>query len=258
MSMKKIKYLSAVLLVVSSFLSCKKESIPTYSGNTSVYFTTNYRNNIDSAMVTFSYSLSSVKDSVFSIPVSVQGMVANADRAIKVVVLDSSTAKAGVHYELLPQTFMIRKGKLLDTLKIKLLRTTDIQNTAVSIILQLQPNDYFNTDMQSLVTNSVTGSSFSFVKYRLMVNDILSKPKYWSVSNMGNFSRKKVYLTAAVLNLQLKDMFDILLNNTNSLSTPSQSYWGRSMQIYLNQQKAAGTPVYDEDGSLMVMGTSVQ
>src|SRR6478609_8260601 len=172
MSMKKIKYLSAVLLVVSSFLSCKKESIPTYSGNTSVYFTTNYRNNIVSAMVTFSYSLSSVKDSVFSIPVSVQGMVADADRAVKVVVLDSSTAKAGVHYELLPQTFMIRKGKLLDTLKIKLLRTTDIQNAAVSIILQLQSNDYFNTDMQSLVTNSVTGSSFSFVKYRLMVNDI--------------------------------------------------------------------------------------
>ena len=112
--------------------------------------------------------------------------------------------------------------------------------------------------MENLITNKLTGSSYSFVQYRLMVNDILSKPKYWAVSLMGNFSRKKVYLTATVLGLQLKDMLDILLNNPNSLSTPSQTYWGRSMQIYLNQQKAAGTPVYDEDGTLMIMGSSVQ
>ncbi|MES2332026.1 MAG: DUF4843 domain-containing protein [Bacteroidota bacterium] len=257
--MKKIKYSSAILLVVvTCFLSCKKEDIPTYSGNTAIYFTNNYRNNVDSGMLTFSYSLSSVKDSVFSIPVSIMGMAADVDRAVKVVVLDSSTARAGVHYELLSQTFAIRKGKLADTLKIKLLRTADIQNAAVSLILQLKPNDYFTTDMQSVVTNSVTGSSFSFLKYRLMVNDILSKPKYWGTSTMGNFSRKKVYLTASVLNLQLTNMFDILLNNTNSQSLPAQTYWGRSMQIYLNQQKAAGTPVYDEDGSLMIMGSSVQ
>lgn len=257
--MKKIKFLSAILLIVVTFLfSCTKETIPTYSGSASIFFTSNYRNNIDSGMVTFSYSLLSVNDSVVSIPVSAMGMAADIDRSLKVVVLDSSTAKDGIHYQLLPATFMIRKSRLVDTIKIKLNRTSDIQNAPVSIILQIQPNDYFTTDMQSLVTNSVTGASFSFINYRLMVNDILSKPRYWLVSSMGNFSRKKVYLTASVLNLQLKDMFDILLNNTNSLSTASQSFWGRSMQIYLNQQKAAGTPVYDEDGTLMVMGTSVQ
>ena len=257
--MRNLTYLSAGLCIAMAlFASCKKENISTYSGSTSVYFTNNYRNSIDTGTVTFSYSLSDVKDMVIAIPVSVMGLNADMERQIKVVVADSSTAQAGVHYEILPETFKIRPGLLIDTLKIKVYRTADLQVAPVSIVLQLKTNDHFNTDMQNLITNKLTGSSYSFVQYRLMLNDILSKPRYWLVSSMGNFSRKKVYLTAAVLGLQLTDMFDVLLNNPSSLAGPSQSYWGRTMQIYLNQQKAAGTPVYDEDGTLMIMGSSVQ
>jgi hypothetical protein len=253
------KYLYSFLLIAMAlFGSCKKENISTYKGSTSVYFTNNYRNSVDSGTVTFSYSLADVKDLVVSIPVSVMGLSANTDRLVNVVVLDSSTARAGVHYDLLPETFKVRQGRMVDTLKIKVRRTPDLQSAPVSILLQLQANEHFTTDMQNLITNKLTGSSFSFINYRLMVNDVLSKPRFWLVSSMGNFSRKKVYLTAAVLGLQLQDMFDILLNNPNSLSGPSQSFWGRSMQIYLNQQKAAGTPVLDEDGTFMIMGSSVQ
>jgi uncharacterized protein YpmS len=224
-----------------------------------VYFTNNYNTSLDTTVVTFAYSSTSIKDSVFAIPVSVMGNVVKTDRSYKVVVADSSTAQAGVQYDALQDTFKIHAGRVVDTLKIKLHRTVDLQTTPVNIILLLQPNSNFNTDIQSRITNSITGASFSYIKYKIVLNDVLTQPKYWLSSYMGTFSRKKIYTTASVLNVPVATMLDILQNNTGSVAISSQNFWGRSMQIYLNQQKAAGTPVYEDDGTtLMLMGPSVQ
>lgn len=259
--MRKLLFIN-VLGVVAAFMffsSCTKQGLNTYSATTNIYFTNNYTLSVDTSVITFAYSSATIKDSVVMIPVSAIGSVVNKDRPFKIIISDSSTAKASIHYEPIQDTFKIRAGRVVDTFKIKLKRTADLQTASVSIILKLIPNDNFNTDMQSKVINSITGATISYVSYKIYLNDNLTQPKYWLSTYMGTFSRKKVYATAAALNVSIATMLDILQNNTGSTAISSQVFWGRSMQIYLNQQKAAGNPIYEDDGTtLMLMGPSVQ
>jgi hypothetical protein len=119
----------------------------------------------------------------------------------------------------------------------------------------LQDNNNFSTGMKTKITNSITGASFSYIKYKIFLNDILAPAKYWFVPYLGTFSRKKVYTMAQVLGITPQQINDVTSSST-TLSV--ENYYGRAVQIYLNQQKAAGTPIYEDDGSLMTMGTSVQ
>jgi hypothetical protein len=260
--MHKIQYLIVigVVAISASLASCTKQGIATYSGTESVYFTKSYSTGANTTLVTFAYSPSTVTDSLFAIPISVLGNVSQTDRACKITVVDSSsTAIAGVQYDALQDTFKIHAGKVVDTFRIKLHRTPDLQTAGVTLTLMLQPNENFNTDMNSQIINAQTGASFSYVTYTISLVDILTQPKYWLTTYMGNFSRKKVYLTAAVTGVPIATMLDILQNDTGSASVGDQNFWGRTMQLYLNQQNAAGTPVYEDDGvTLMLMGDSVQ
>jgi hypothetical protein len=253
--MQLLKYTGGLALLLLMFASCKKESIMKYEGSNDVYFSTNNKTSIDTGLVSFGFAMASVTDSIVSIPVAIMGQVSNQPRACKVIVADSSTAKVGVHYDALPDTFKIGAGKTVDTLRLKVHRTADLQQNTVTIILLLQDNSNFSTTMKTKITNSITGASFSYIKYKIFLNDILAPAKYWFVPYLGNFSRKKVYVMAQVLGITPQQINDVTSSST-TLSV--ENYYGRAVQIYLNQQKAAGTPIYEDDGTLMVMGTSVQ
>lgn len=253
--MQMLKYTGALTLLLLMFASCKKEGIMTYEGTNDVYFRANYVNSIDTGVVSFGFTLSSIKDSIVKIPVAIMGQVSNQPRSVKVSIADSSTAVAGTHYDALPDSFKIRAGRTVDTLYLKVHRTADLQQKGVSIILLLQDNSNFSTAMKTKVTNSITGAYFSYIKYKIVLNDILEKPAQWLSGYLGTFSRTKVYLMSQVLGLTPKEISDVIGLST---SIPVQNYYGRTMQIYLNQQKAAGTPVYEDDGTLMAMGASVQ
>jgi hypothetical protein len=85
---------------------------------------------------------------------------------------------------------------------------------------------------------------------------MFQQPKYWYAPYVGTFSRKKVYVMSQVLGLTPQQISDV---TSSSTSLGTENYYGRTVQIYLNQQKAAGTPVYEDDGiTLMAMGTLVQ
>jgi len=245
-------YLLTILIATVGLSACEKGLEP-YHGDSSVYFRNNKVNAVDSGFLTFGFSDPSVRDSVISIPVSAMGMTSTSDRPFKLVVNDSSTARAGVHYEALSGT-SIPAGAVATTIKLKLLRTSDMQTAPVSIILQLLPNEHFQTSVGSFSNGSGKSSA---TRFKLWITDIMTKPKYWDAGYMGGFSRKKVYLTASVLGLNVQEMIDILNGTDGTVAVNAQIAWGRSMKLYLNQQAAAGTPVREDDGSLMVMGNLI-
>ncbi len=142
-----------------------------------MYFKINFDNNRDTGIVSFGYALPSAKDSIVKIPLSIIGQVVKTDRPCKILVADSSTAIVGKHYDALPDTFKIHAGRTSDTLRLKVYRTADLQTKPVRIVLYIVSNEYFNTDMQSRVTNVLTGASFSYVRYRIELNELLKKPK---------------------------------------------------------------------------------
>ncbi|WP_315815442.1 hypothetical protein [Paraflavitalea speifideaquila] len=57
----------------------------------------------------------------------------------------------------------------------------------------------------------------------------------------------------------MSDLMGIPVDRLNTTITIAELiYFGRFMQRYLNEQKAAGNIIKEEDGSDMIMGPSVQ
>ncbi|BAV09289.1 protein of unknown function [Filimonas lacunae] len=242
---KSFIFLSLLTALLAADTSCKKNDTPIYSGKDNVYFSNNITTKADTLNISFGYNQPSYLDSTVKLIVKVLGNTAAVNRGYKVNVLaDSTTAIAGLHYDALPDTFAILAGKVADTLRIVAHRTPDMQQTNYTLFLQLVPNDYFSTYMQYSAT-------YRYNVIKMTINDILARPKNWLDVYLGTFTRKKIYLMAEILDL------DIMTINSNT-SIANLNYWGKYTQLYLNDKKAAGAPVYEDDGSVMIMGTAVQ
>jgi hypothetical protein len=253
--MKNILYSLSILMLLIMVGSCKKSNLITYQGQPDIYFDDATRlprpSEIisDSTIVSFAYS--TVTDSVSRIVIGVAGAKANYDRAYKLVVDPKSTAVSGKHYDALPTSFTIKKNQLKDTVWLKMHRTADLQTTESILILNLQANENFVTSMADKVINKTTGKTYSFITYKVYINDIVKRPSGWFDTYLGVFSRKKLFLMVDVLNVEPR--FFVGQPSLGILGA-----YGKYMQRYLNDQKAAGKTVLEDDGTEMIMGTGVQ
>jgi len=253
--MKKIKFYTAGLLLLILANSCEK-NLETYKGKNDIYFNEAGRLPAFSGEVikdstVMSFSLAKNTDSVVNMIVKTTGPVSDQDRAYKLTVDPVSTAIAGKHYDALPPAFSIKKNKLQDTVKIRFRRTADLQAQNFTLFFNLEANENFATEMRDKVINATTGQKLSFIKYRWFVNDIIKKPSRWTDTYLGTFTRKKLSLMVEVLGVDPSYM-------DTSISIAEVSAYGKFMQRYLNEQRAAGHTVYEEDGSEMIMGPTVQ
>ena len=86
------------IFLVTGFFSCTKE-IKTYDGETSIYFVNATASTpTDHTDISFALSKPSQADSMVRLQVRIIGEPAATDREYKLVVSDTSTAKAGVDY----------------------------------------------------------------------------------------------------------------------------------------------------------------
>lgn len=251
--MKKFIFSLCAITIIILSQSCEKP-LDSYSGKPSIYFNDAARpvNTInplkDSTNVSF--SLAKSKDSIINMVIATTGELSAQDRPYKLIVNPKSTAIAGTHYEILTKTFSIKKNKVLDTVKIKFFRTVDMQSKDFLLSFDLQNNDQFVTLMNNkFVTTS--GITHSYVNYRWFINDIIKKPARWLDAYLGTFSRKKLFLMVDVLGADPAKM-------DSSIAIAELLAYGKFMQRYLNDQRAAGNVILEDDGSVMIMGTSVQ
>jgi hypothetical protein len=256
--MNKNVYIMALLLLCSSsFMACKKD-LKTYDGLSGIYFVKAVDRvsyvGVDSTVVSFAYAKSTVKDSIMKLVVGVSGRPENKDRSFKLTINPASTAIASQHYEIMNPDFIIPANKLQDTLKIKLKRTISMLTQTYLLKLRLENNENFDTPMQDRIINSVTGKKLSFVNHTIWINDIIVKPKTWMEAYLGDFSRKKLFLLAEVA--EIKDLG--VLDDLSATPFTKILYYGSFMQRYLNEMKAAGKTIYEDNGSEMIMGPSVQ
>ncbi len=251
--MKKIIYTLCAIIMVMLGLSCEK-SIDTYSGKPSIYFNEAgrlpaYSGEPIKDSTNLSFSLAKSKDSIINMVITSTGEKKPEDRPYKLTVNPASTAIEGKHFEILTKAYSIKKNKTLDTIKIKFFRTADMQATNFLLSFDLQENDQFSTLMNNKVNSS--GKLHSFVTYRWFVNDIIKKPGRWQDGYLGTFSRKKLFLMVDVLGVDPARL-------DTSVSIAEVLAYGSFMQRYLNDQRAIGNNILEEDGSVMVMGSLVQ
>lgn len=243
------------LLPATLLMACEKD-LPTYNGTNNIYF----RNAVqisssdvrtDSSFFSFALYTAALQDTVLKIPIMTMGMPSSQDRTYKLTIPDSSTAIAGVDYELVSGAPAIRGGYTTDSVFIRVKRTAEMRDTTKLLILQLEQNEHFNVDMKDFVYNTLTGQKMSYIRHRLYLSDILRQPRYWIPSHFGVFSREKLYLMVDILGIAA-NRFD------GTVSVGDANYYGRKMQRYLNQQKLEGNTVYEANGTPMAMGSSVQ
>lgn len=238
-----------VIWLSTTLFSCKRDTIMFYEGETGVYFP-----NTNTYLVSFAFSVSDVKDSILKIPVRIFGNLAEENRKFDVVAERVTNHAAGDIFAI-SDTFSIKAGKTSDTVKIKLFRTPEMLVNSDTINVRLIENENFKLNIKTKLNNN-RDTTARYTRVSVVVNDMINKPNYWRDIYLGPYSRTKLYLMAEICNVTVKEIIDA---NTLATYNPySDNIWGRVVQLYLNDQKSAGTPVYDEDGSLMRMGNDVQ
>lgn len=245
--MNKNIYIGLFAFAICLFVSCKKQSLLTYDVSDNIYF--NYKAGgiiTDSTNISFATRVSSVKDSIFKLPVAITGTPKDHDRTYRVMVVDSNTtAVIGTHF-ILPATFTFRAGRVIDSLPIKLLRTADLQSKVIALKLALTPGNDFITDIKTMFSS--IGGEVNILAFKLKVSDILTQGTSWTSAfapYFGTFSVKKIRLinqiTGMPLDYPATYAFDLQ-------SIAKRTVYAITMSQYLREQKAAGNTVYEDDG----------
>lgn len=220
----------------------------TYSTDDNVYF--NYIQGtstfLDSMNFTFAYSEANVKDTFFNLPIAVTGAPAAVDRPINITIDPASTALQGTHYDL-PQ-FVMRAGKVQDTLRIRLKRAADLQTSKKYLIFNLHASELFKTDILYKIGNGSNLDTCHLLRFQLSTSDILAAGQYWQWYYdvyFGEFTAKKVLMLHNMLGMPL----DFWSTNemTNAKITAAQ-YYAATMGRYLTEEAAQGRTVYEDDG----------
>jgi hypothetical protein len=246
--MKRLLYIGIIWIAAS----CKREPLTTYNAADNVYF--NYQIDLydfrDSMDFSFANRDASVKDTVLLVPLGVTGAGAATDRTFKLVADPASTAIAGTHYEL--PAAVIHAGKVQDTLRLRFKRTADLTSGKKKLVLRLEPNEFFKTDLQYRIRGNATRDSMSVLRFSIGASDVLDAGPYWNsyAPYFHTFSMKKVKLIHDLLGMPL-DFWMVLPNNERRASA---IYYASSTARYLSDQAAQGNIILDEDGTPMQMG----
>lgn len=243
--MKKSIYILLTFLLLTALCSCKKESLLTYHIDDNIYFS--FNSSLDSLDITFAFSNSSVQDSIVKIPVYVTGVPSDHDRTFIVEADPASTAVENTHY-ILPESLIIHAGQVKDSIPVKFIRSEDLQNRVVLLLLNLKSGGDFRTDLSG---------ERDIKTYKIHISDMMTAGPYWgSLSRyFGTFSVKKVQLMHEVTGMPL----DFMINYNDDNIAASGPYYAVLMSRYLRDQKAAGHTVYEDDGvTEMLMDTDYQ
>jgi len=248
----KILYLVLLGVLVQS---CKEDHLDLYNQEESgaaIYFQSAYSTNTSYMPFSFGYLASNIQDSIIQIPVAVTGNLKDYDRPFAIRI-DSTTMTAGVHYDIVG-TPMVRANRIVDTLKIKLHRTADIQEKGVDLFFSLVENEYFHTNIPF---RYISGTIYPLLDYHLYLDDIADVPYLWTtfsgksliLTYWGSYSKVKVDLMLQVLKVDPGYFY----NPAYKLSVQQLMNWGNYMKYWLSTEKAAGRVYYDENGKVIDM-----
>jgi hypothetical protein len=253
---KYIKTIVSCCIIALAFSACETKEIGTFSGKDVIYFQWAVdgrevaSQKIDSTAISFALELpTEVLDSLVLVPVKVQGFTSTEDRSVSVSIMESSTAEQGVHFTV-ADNIVIPANEYVGYVPVTFNRTEDMKEQIYSLKIQLLENENFETTLFGTDTNyGNSDKTLSYTEFEITVSDMLTEPDRWySLEKyIGAFSVKKFYLFAEVNQMDLP--------NYNVIPVWGEFYGHIAVfKAYLEAQANAGTPVLEEDGSLMTLG----
>ena len=254
----RIYWVLLTVLLAALAAACKKSTLITYNAPDGIYF--DYRRGVDLATqskghpldtldYTFAFSDQSLKEYVFPMPLLVAGKPVDHDRVINLTVDPASTAVKDKHY-VLPASMVVHANRVADTVYIRLLRDASLKSTEVNLLLRLNTNENFITDLKykySDISASLK-DTIELTSFRLKISDMLVKGTLWDIFffyYFGPYSEKKVRLMNQVAGMPLDFWSGSSLSADAFNKTP---YYATVMGRYLREQAAAGNTIYESDG----------
>ncbi|QBQ41874.1 DUF4843 domain-containing protein [Sphingobacterium psychroaquaticum] len=269
--MKKIWIYLLLSITVIMLESCEKDIMP-YEGKEGVYFGVRWGDlhRAESSWPYQSYSnvdfVSIGKDVVdMAIKVDISGPVKSYDRTFYVEVNnDSTTATLGKHYEAFKREWVVPAGATSAVMVVRLMRTPDLEETPQTLGLRLLVSPDFELsfpawDAIPSLDGGASVKKFDASLHTLRINDVMIRPAVWSGSiQAGNresglfgvFSRRKMEFFQDYLGLKYEDFA-----NTQIMPMARQMLISNDGTAALVRLFNAGTPVLEDDGRLMWMGT---
>lgn len=176
--MKKSTILFICLMVFSiSFFGCKKEELQPYKANPAINFTKVENTN----SITYSFMTNPANEYIQEIPVRIIGDSSNVDRTFNVeVVSDTNTTATTAQYEILGG--FVEAGKFIGKLKVKLLKSPELDQKTVSLKLKLVDSKDFkvgnieSSDFTVKWTNQIVLPAWNY--FRLFFVSVASNSAY--------------------------------------------------------------------------------
>jgi len=261
--MKKILLYTAVAAL--TLAGCGKEDIETYGLDDSrIYFQEqNYTGSNGAAGYTTSMKFSFVGYSldftsvVFGGTVKIMGEVKDYDRPFKVMVDEENTTMiAGESYEINFDTLRVKAGENSCKVNVRFLRSKRLHEGEDTLTLKLVPNEHFNlldnykasNNWQNTTANDIDGSRYQFI-----ISELYSQPGAWGQyvgSYFGTWTITKFVHINSFFDFSNDDW--TYHNGASSKITQARMpFYAKEFQKELQRLADAGTPVREEDGSLM-------
>ncbi len=229
--MKRLIFICTALAVALS--ACKSEEIPTYSGDSYIYF-----DKPSDRSTSVSFAVMPGEDEYeLRIPVTVVGKMPSADKAFAVRVVttgDNSTTLSSASYEL-PDAPIIHAGLYKDYLSVILRRTTEIDGLEKKLVIAIDNNENYKVGMTAHSTATI------------FVGDLLIRPDWWttqvSTIFLGPYSEEKymAFITAT-------GEWDMSEVNADDFVS-----YVRTFIYYLRRMDDEHTTVYESDGTTKVL-----
>ena len=219
----------AFVLLAFGLGSCNQEGFKTYESGNYCQFV---EKSTDSVSLSF-FFYPGKTEVEYPIVVQLAGTPSSKALKYKVVVDEAlSSAIEGTHVEL-PEVMEFKPNSVVDTCWVKLLRTTDLTTTEKRLVLRVE-------SIEGMQSGAVTNST-AIIRFSDMVPE--TRPTWFWPSYFGPYSVKKLLLFIEV-------------TGQTDLSDVPQSQWriyALQLRYYLEEQKAQGNTIYEEDGSEMTV-----
>jgi hypothetical protein len=266
-------YLTRLALLAAMLAgSCGYEGLPTYSGQDQIYFTYAddvLANMVDELFVHFGYDDPMKPETTLYVSVKVMGSVADVDRPVSFVVVDSlSTATMGRDVELLPERSFVPAGEIFGSVAIKIKNTTALRDTLLRTSIRLVENEYFRADYtKTRFSNVNTEGKIVSTEYHLRFDNASDMPRLWienlvqCTSMFGEYSNTKFDLMCSLLGFDRSYFSYDEGNPTELFNARINLYslsWIQTINRYLQEYREKnGYPLRDEYGNEVKMGTNI-
>lgn len=266
--MKRLIYSIIILLFATIQLGCEKETL-LYKGEedgaSGIYFYSVATTTIDGIPLSYRDSLTySFQNDplikvqhVFNVPVRTLGNISDQDRNFKVKVI-GGTAREGIDYEPLKESYVLPAGKSVGSIPVVLFRTPVLTEKAITIDLELVEYEGFKLLLPYLL-NIGNNKQMDATKFRINFSELITEPSYYESFGrdyFGEWTAKKFKILNDLMGWTVNDWRYAGFSGY-PVASGKFTYAAILFKTYLEDKVKEKQPVYEADGkTFMQLGPS--